>query len=47
MHEGTAAEVVDFLLDKPELVVHGSNLPATAKALRDLFAKIFGQGEQP
>jgi hypothetical protein len=39
MHEGSAVEIVDLALNKPELLVHSSNLPATAAALRDLFAK--------
>jgi hypothetical protein len=39
MRERTVAEIVELSLNKPELVVHASNLPATAEALRDLFAK--------
>jgi hypothetical protein len=43
----TAAEIVDLALQKPELVIHGDNLPATAEALRDLLAasgKLFDRG---
>ena len=39
MDDGVAAEIVDLALNKPELIVRGSNLPATAEALRNLFAK--------
>ncbi len=48
MRDGTAAEIVDLALkSKPELVIHDGNLPATAEALRDLFAasgKLFYRG---
>jgi hypothetical protein len=48
MRDGTAAEIVDLALQpKPELVIHGGNLPATAEALRDLLAasgKLFDRG---
>jgi hypothetical protein len=48
MHERTAAEIVDLALQpKPELVIHGGNLPATAEALRDLLAasgRLFDRG---
>jgi hypothetical protein len=43
----TAAEIVDLALQKPELVIHGGNLPATAEALRDLLAasgRLFDRG---
>ncbi len=43
----TVAEIVDLALQKPELVIHGDNLPATAEALRDLLAasgKLFDRG---
>lgn len=43
-----AAEVIDLvLIVKPELRIHSGNLPATAEALRDLFAasnKFFERG---
>jgi hypothetical protein len=39
MLDGTAAEIVDLALTKPELLIHAGDLPATAAALRDLFAK--------
>jgi hypothetical protein len=32
------AEFVTKVLDKPSLVIHAGNLPATAAALRDLLA---------
>jgi hypothetical protein len=41
------ADVRDFVDPKPDLIVHGSNLPATAEALRDLLAasgKFFDRG---
>ncbi len=38
MSEGTAAEILDLALARPELLVHPGDLPATAEALRDLFA---------
>jgi hypothetical protein len=39
VRDGTAAEIVDLALkSKPELIIHAGNLPATAEALRDLFA---------
>jgi putative DNA primase/helicase len=38
MLEGTAAEIVDFALGKPELPIQSGDLPATAAALRDLLA---------
>jgi hypothetical protein len=39
VHYAAAAEIVDLALKtKPELVIHGGNLPATAEALRDLLA---------
>jgi putative DNA primase/helicase len=47
MREGTAAEIVDLALQKPELVIHSGNLPATAETLRDLLAasgKLFDRG---
>jgi putative DNA primase/helicase len=48
VRDGTAAEIVDLALkSKPELIIHGGNLPATAEALRDLFAasgKLFDRG---
>src|SRR5689334_13152693 len=47
MLDGNAAEIVDLALSKPELIVHGGDLPATAEALRDLFAdsgKFFDRG---
>ena len=47
MHNATAAEIVDLALQKPELVIHGGNLPATAEALRDLLAasgRLFDRG---
>ena len=47
MREGTAAEIVDLEFNKPYLVVHSGNLPATAEALRDLLAgcgKLFDRG---
>ena len=47
MRDGTAAEIVDLALKKPELVIHSGNLPATAEALRDLLAasgKLFDRG---
>ena len=48
MLDGTAAEIVDLALKpKPELIIHAGNLPATAEALRDLFAasgKLFDRG---
>jgi hypothetical protein len=45
--DGSAAEIVDLALNKPELVVHAGNLPATAEALRDLLSasgKLFDRG---
>jgi putative DNA primase/helicase len=47
VHDATAAEIVELALTKPELMVHSSNLPASAEALRDLFAasgKFFDRG---
>ena len=47
MREGAAAEIVDLALQKPELVIHGGDLPATTEALRDLLAasgKLFERG---
>jgi hypothetical protein len=48
MRDGNAAVFVDLALQpKPELVIHAGNLPATAEALRDLFAasgKLFDRG---
>ena len=48
MPDGIAAEIVDLALKtKPELMVHAGDLPATAEALRDLFAasgKLFDRG---
>ena len=47
MRDATAAEIVDLALQKPELVIHGGSLPATAEALRDLLAasgKLFDRG---
>jgi hypothetical protein len=47
MRDGPAAEIVDLALNKPELLVHAGNLPATAEALRDLLAasgKLFDRG---
>jgi putative DNA primase/helicase len=38
MLEGTAAEIVDFAVGKPELPIQSGDLPATAAALRDLLA---------
>ncbi len=38
---------VEFALNRPELIVHTGNLPATAEALRDLLAasgKLFDRG---
>jgi hypothetical protein len=42
-----ASFVDDALRDKPELIVHAGDLPATARALRDLFAasgRLFDRG---
>jgi hypothetical protein len=37
---GDAEEFVEKMLgDKPQLMVHAGDLPATARALRDLLAK--------
>ena len=48
MSDSTAAEIVDLALRlKPELIIHSGDLPATAEALRDLFAasgKLFDRG---
>jgi hypothetical protein len=48
VRDGTAAEIVNLALkSKPELIIHAGNLPATAEALRDLFAasgKLFDRG---
>ena len=48
MRDEVAAEIVDLALKaKVELIVHGGDLPATAEALRDLFAasgKLFDRG---
>jgi hypothetical protein len=48
VRDATAAEIVDLAVkSKPELVIHGGNLPATAEALRDLLAasgKMFDRG---
>jgi hypothetical protein len=48
MRDRTTAEIVDLALKpKPELIIHGGNLPATAEALRDLLAasgKLFDRG---
>jgi hypothetical protein len=38
MSNWTAAEILDLALAKPELLIHPGDLPATAEALRDLFA---------
>jgi hypothetical protein len=50
MHEAlrTPSEIVDLALKpKPQLVIHGGNLPATVEALRDLLAsseRLFDRG---
>jgi hypothetical protein len=48
MRDRTAAEIVDLAVrTKPELIIHAGDLPATAEALRDLFAasgKLFDRG---
>jgi putative DNA primase/helicase len=48
MRDVTAADIVDFALrEKPELIIHVGNLPATAEALRDLLSasgKLFDRG---
>jgi hypothetical protein len=48
MRDVTAADIVDLALRaKPELIIHGGNLPASAEALRDLLAasgKLFDRG---
>ena len=47
MPKGNAAEIVDLALTKPHLFVHAGDLPATAEAVRDLFAasgKLFDRG---
>ena len=46
MHDA-AADIVDFALNMPELVIRAGNLPATAEALRDFLAasgKLFDRG---
>jgi hypothetical protein len=48
MRDVTAADIVDLALRaKPELIIHGGNLPASAEALRDLLAasgRLFDRG---
>jgi hypothetical protein len=43
----SAAAFVEHVTGLPELILHSGNLPATAEALRDLFAasgKLFDRG---